>query len=72
MMKFISWGGLPKELRRKGPFWFYHRLANAGRLQIGNLILMWPLPWHEAVRNLPGYGLDRPSGIRSALGWKQR
>lgn len=69
-MKFIEWctGDFAFPL----PWWMYHRLANAGRLQIGRLILMWPLPWHPAVRDLPGYGRDRPSGVRAALGLKQR
>lgn len=56
---------------RRGPWGFYHRLANAGRLQVGPLILSWPLPWAACVRDEVGYGRGRPSGVRSALGWRQ-
>lgn len=71
MFKFIEWKE-PITFSRPAPRLFYHRLANAGRLQFFSLVLMWPLPWADAVRDLPGYGFDRPSGIRSALGWSQK
>lgn len=40
-------------------WWTYHRMANAGRIQIGRLIVVVPMRWHPAVRDLPGYGFDR-------------
>lgn len=72
MMRFIEWSNVAfTPFGRRAPWLFYHRLANAGRLQLGPLILMWPLPWHSSVKHLPGYGYDRPSGVRSALGLPQ-
>lgn len=73
-MKFIQWTGLSWRFPngRRAPQVFYHRMANAGRLQLGPVCLKWPLPWADAVKNLPGYGFDKPSGVRAALGWKQR
>lgn len=38
------------------PWFMYHRLANAVRIQSGRLVLVIPLWWHPAVKNLPGYG----------------
>ncbi len=72
-MRFIEWTGLPYCPKDRPRIWtYYHRLANAGRLQIGPVCLTWPMPWADAVRDKPGYGLGKPSGVRSALGWKQR
>ena len=73
MFKFVKWTGLPLKLRgRRGPWVFYHRLANAGRLQFGPVCLMWPLPWADGVKDQLGYARDNPSGVRAAMGWKQR
>ena len=73
MFKFVQWTGLPYVPRDRSRIWvYYHRLANAGRLQLGPLCLMWPMPWVKEVRNLPGYGFGKPSGIRAAMGWRQR
>jgi hypothetical protein len=72
MFRFAQWTGLPLKCRGRRPWVFYHRLANAGRLQLGPLVLMCPLPWVDAVKDEPGYGRDKPSGVCSALGWKQR
>jgi hypothetical protein len=76
MFRFVQWHGFKDTFRkwgngRRAPFVFYHRLANAGRLQLGPLSLMWPLPWADAVKHLPGYGFDKPSGVMAAMGWKQ-
>ena len=75
--RFIKWTApLPSNFTRRLDWWIrlwmYHRLANAGRLQIGRLVLMWPMPWADAVRSMPGYGRERPSGVRAALGIPQR
>jgi hypothetical protein len=71
--KFVQWTGLGYKPKDRPRLWFFsHRLANAYRVQLGPICIQWPMPWCDAVKDLPGYGLDRPSGIRSALGWKQR
>lgn len=72
MFKFVEFSPGIFRSKKGWPMVFYHRLANAGRLQLGPVCLSWPLPWHKAVRHLPGYGFERPSGVRSALGLKQR
>ena len=70
MLKLMSWSSLPTS---RSYFWRYHRLANAGRLQIGRLILIWPLPWAKVCHGQPGYGHGetRWRGILAALGWKR-
>ena len=40
----------------RGPFVFGTRIANAYILYFFWFSVIWPLPWHPAVRDLPGYG----------------
>lgn len=71
--RFVEWSTLPKHPRFTWAMylWMYHRLANAGRLQIGRLILSWPMPWSKVCHGQPGYGYgqSRWAGIAVALGW---
>lgn len=60
---------LKRRLNWRIRVWLYSRLANAGRLQIGRLEIVWPMPWHPCVRNDPSYVHGRPSGMLNFMGW---
>jgi hypothetical protein len=68
---FLGWDAIGHSVinGRRGPLCAYHRMANAGRLRVWRVVLIWPLPWAKAVRDLPGYGYGRPSGVLSFFGW---
>jgi hypothetical protein len=55
---YVQWSSIGKHRRTdwRVYLWMYHRLANAGRLQIGRLILTWPMPWSKVCHGQPGYG----------------
>jgi hypothetical protein len=67
---WVRWAYVPKHPRTlwRDWLWSYHRLANAGLVCAGPLILQWPMPWVREVRDLVGYGYQQRSGIRAALG----
>lgn len=75
----VEWYPRPPEaLRRRLDWrirlWMYHRMANAGRLQIGRFCLTWVMPWSKVCHGQTGYGVgeSRWTPVAQAFGFKKR